>query len=367
MTVQANPALARKLSAGQDSVAEPPRSILRALRLGLARAAGDGLGLGLSVIGAKHAKRAQPELAERLQDSWLLLLFLSEQAGATAVCLDPGCVSAIVQQQTIGMVTSDPPSERVFTETDAAMTAPLFEDMLDRARGLVDGPADLISLSGYEYASRSEDVQALLLAMTYDRYRVVELTVELAGGARQGEICILLPDPPQSEKEQAEQENTPGLRLQQASGVMRAELNAVLCRMSLPLTSLSELDVGDVLPLSVAKLDKVQITTIERGRMAIGRLGQCGGMRAVRINEHRASTALTYSEPQPFLPSQPRTDNAGGQDITTASESGLTEGFSNLTSIGVDDDAGELLLTDSKQMISEISQLAGLPRSDETS
>lgn len=361
MTVQANTALARKLSAGQEGLPEPPRSILRALRLGLARAAGEGIGLTLSVIGAKQARRPQPELADRVQDGWLLLLFTSEHAGAAAVCLAPGCVSAIVQQQTVGMVSAEPPSGRAFTGTDAAMAAPLLEDMLGRARGLVEGPADVASLSGYEYASRADDVRTLMLAMAEDSYRVIDLTVELAGGARQAEMCILLPDPPLTEPDQAGPETGSGRNLDQASGVMRAELTAVLGRMSLPLTNLSDLTVGDVLPLSGSKLDKVEVVSIDRARMAIGRLGQCGGMRAVRVNEHQPATALTYTEPQPFL----ATPSGSPDTLDAPPLQAMGEVMEDPTlpenAIG----AGNLLPIDSVQMVSEISQLAGLPETDE--
>lgn len=355
MTGQANTALARKLSAGQGSVAEPPRSILRALRLGLARAAGEGFGLPLSVIGAKQSSRAQADLADKVPDRWLLLVFSTTQAGPAAICLDPGCVSAIVQQQTIGMVISGAPSDRAFTDTDAAMAAPLFEEMMIRACGLVEAPADVKILSGFEYSIRAETVRALTLAMADERYRVAELTVELAGGAQQGEICIVLPDPPPSDDGQAAQADPAGRNLEQASGVMRAELTAVLSRISLPLTDLSALAVGDVLPLTGSKLDKVQVLTIERGRLAVGRLGQCGGMRAVRINEQQAA-ALTHVEPQPFMASQ-----TGALHETAGAQSALN-GIDTVDGLDIahPSDAGDLLALGSDELVSEISQLARL-------
>ncbi len=352
-------ALARKLSAGQCG-ADTPRSVLRALRLGLARASGESMGLALSVIGAKQAVRAQEDIADRLNEGWLMLLFTSDQGGLAAACLDPGCVSAIVQQQTIAMVTSDPPPERAFTDTDAAMVAPLIEDMLSRALKLVESPAEMASLSGYEFTSRAEGRRALNLALVDEVYRMFDLTVELAGGPRQGEVSILLPERPLSDQEQVADITQSEVKLDQASGVIRAELNTVICRLSLPLTALSELSVGDVLPLQGARVDRVEVLSIDRARTAIGRLGQCGGMRAVRINEQGPPSALPAKDCAGFLASNssltpsapddemssPLDDDIVAHDLTT--EDSLLE-------------PDDLLPASSEQRVTEISHLAGLP------
>lgn len=367
MTVQANAALARKLSAGQDGVPEPPRSILRALRLGLARSAGEGLGLPLSVIGAKQATRAQPELADRVPDGWLLLMFTTEQAGAAAICLDPGCVSAIVQQQTIGMVTSGSPSDRVFTDTDAAMAAPLLEDMMSRARGLVETSVDITNLSGIEYASRAEDMRTLMLAMVDERYRVADLTVELAGGVRQGELCIMLPELPLAEDEKAGQETVSDRSLDQASGVMQAELHVVLSRISLPLTALSGLTPGDVLPLTGSKLDKVEILTIDRVKSAIGRLGQSGGMRAVRINESQPTTAPPPTEPPPFLASRSETFHEADQERSPPDEITEVDDLESQDHLHDLVEAEDALPISSAQMATELAQIPVLSARDEES
>ncbi|EEE37431.1 Surface presentation of antigens protein [Rhodobacteraceae bacterium KLH11] len=355
-------ALARKLSAGQSG-ADTPRSVLRALRLGLARAAGEGMGLALSVIGARQAVRAQEDLGERLKDGWLLLLFTSDQGGVAAACLDPGCVSAIVQQQTIAMVIPDPPAERPFTDTDAAMVAPLVEDTLGRALKLVESPADMTSLSGFEYASRAEDQRSLILALVDEAYRVFDLTVELAGGARQGEVCILLPERPLSDGEQATDTAQSGLSLDQASGVMRAELNTVISRMSVPLTALSNLSVGDILPLQGARVDRVEVLSIDRARATVGRLGQCSGMRAIRINETLSAPVLATSDPEAFLASPT------GAQIPAEEEGGLSaidEGIENgdLLLADISADSDDLITATPDQMVAEISQLAGLPAPD---
>jgi len=353
MTDQVNAALMRKLSAGQGENGTASRPILRALRLALARAAGDRLSLPLSVIGARQSTREPGDLDGSVEEGWLLLLFTSDHGGPAGFCLDPGFVSAIVQTQTIGEVLGDPPQPRLFTDTDAAMTAPLIEEVLLKAQKLVETPEDTGSFQGYEYSARLVDLRSLTLALIDEVYRVFDLTVELAEGARQGRICVLLPDHPKIADEETTEDADHGPRLDQAAGVIRAELQAAICRMTLPLAELSSLRAGDLLPLTGARLDRTEITTIDRARLAVGRLGQCGGMRAVRINEQIAPQAMLDSLPDEFLES---VAEPGAQDK-------LTHAVPASTELVVSTDAG-MTLGRSEQMVAEISQLAGLDVED---
>jgi len=365
MSKTVNTALARKLSAGQDDLSDRPRSIPRALRLGFARAAGDGLNLPLAVIGVRQTERAQNDLFGAIDESSLLLVFRGSQ-GMAAACLDVSFVSAIVQSQTIGEILPSLPEARVFTDTDAAMVAPLIEDAFARAAGLVETQLDQASLSGYEFLSRAEDLRALLLTLVDDRYHLFDLTVDLAGGLRQGQISVLLPDCflPTDETEDAQKEDGPNL--EQSSGVMRAELNAVLCRLSLPLSGLSSLNVGDQLPLDWARLDRTEILTIDRSRAAVGRLGQCGGLRAVRLNEHMPLPTLADPEAQRFVESPVREpDPAQTDPLSDALDITIYDG----EELPGDMDESDPILTEagSERMVAEISQLAGLKGLDDES
>lgn len=362
MTQTVSAALARKLSVGQEGQGDKPRSVLRALRLAFARAAGDRLHLPLVVIGAKQSGRPADALTERVGEDWLLLQFVKDDGTSAAICMDMGVVSAIVQVQTIGEVMPAAPASRPFTHTDAAMVAPSAEEALSRAIALVDAPADQSCLAGYEYASRLADLRIMSLAMVEDTYRIFDLTVELGGGLRQGQISVFLPDlPAETDEDGAISEET-GPNLDQASGVMRAELNTVICRMTLPLASLSHLGVGDVLPLAGSRLDRAEVLTIDRSRIAIGRLGQCGGMRAVRLNEYNPPTALAPSEAEEFLEARstlPRHE----ADTPAQADISLMHSQSEVTT--VNDLESSLNFADSDQMVAEISQLAGLTGPEE--
>lgn len=357
MSETVNAALARKLTVGQKDLGDRPRSVLRALRLGFARAANDRVNLSLAIIGAKQSSRSAEDLVEAIGPDWLLLVF-DGPGGRLAACLDPHLVSAIVQTQTIGEVLQDDPAPRAFTDTDAAMSALLIEAALTRSAGLIDPTAEQVCLVGHEYASRAANLRELSLALTDEAYRVFDLTVDLANGIKQGHISVFVPESPIVSDIADEASDHSGPRLEHSSGVVKADLNAALCRMTVPLSMLTAMQIGDILPLRGARLDRTEILTIERTRAGVGRLGQCGGLRAVRLNEHAALPALSGTEAQEFIESR------GG----IHPQDSLDEPMANVVEITppvpMTDFEGslseDLILDDSDRMVAEISQLAGL-------
>ena len=343
---------------GQEEQGDKPRSVLRALRLAFARSAGEKLQLPMSVIGARQSSRMPDDLARNVGEDWLLLQFRNGDGASAAVCVDQGTVSAVIQVQTIGEVMPGAPTPRAFTDTDAAMVAPLVEDALTRAASLVDASGDQSSLTGCEFTTRLADLRTLSLAMVEDAYRVFDLTVELAGGLRQGQVAVFLSDRPADSDDTGAAQDDIGPNLEQASGVLRADLNTVICRMSLPLSSLSELRLGDVLPLTGVRLDRAEILTIDRNRAAIGRLGQCGGMRAVRLNKYVPLLTLAQSDVEGFQEARSQVSPHSETDISAPAEMPLTPAAFDLTPA---DEIGEdLSFADSDRMVAEISQLAGL-------
>ena len=127
-------ALERKLAAEHDT----GRSALRALRLAIARTAKNLLDLPLAVIGAKQARCGPEKAADYLADNQLLMLLDGDMGFAGVASLDGACISALIQQQTMGQVAGNATDDRVFTGTDAAMAEPFIQAFLDRAAELSD-------------------------------------------------------------------------------------------------------------------------------------------------------------------------------------------------------------------------------------
>lgn len=357
MSKTVSAALARKLSAGQEGTGSKPRALLRALRLAIARAAVERFKLSASVIAAKQVSKCQEVVTSGLEDGQMFLLFATKEGRVASVVLDVGLVSAIIQMQTMGQVFADPPQPRALTDTDAAMVVPLVEDMLERARELVDDQSDAARLNGYEFASRAVDRRMLSLALVEDGYDGFEFTVELEGGVRQGTLRILLPEISVAEGQATHADLEPLKTLSQAAGVVPAELNAVICRMNLPLTTLSDLGIGDLLPLAGARLDRIDIAAIDRTKATTGRLGQCGGQRAVRINEFLQAPATTRPEALSFVEHTRRDAPVEIADVDLSRQDAVVQDRSHAQS-AVDEDFAQ---ASTERLAFEISELAGLP------
>jgi flagellar motor switch protein FliM len=285
--------LRRKLAATEKTASRPnPRSLLWVLRLALARSAADLCDLPLAVTDARQTICEQTDLAGCLSDDRLLILLDGADGQVGAVSLDSASVSALIQQQTLGKIRENYETTRSYTNTDAAMIAPLINRTLDRALAQSDETEDLHILTGYRFGARVADVRTLILAMSGTQFRVIDLTLDIALGRLHGHICLILPnvpDPAFSVK--PIQTNTAkGPTLKDATGVMRAELRAVVCRLTLPLTKLSELKQGDMISLPDRNFNHTELISLDGRQVARGKLGQASGARAVRLHRRKAAT-----------------------------------------------------------------------------
>ena len=359
----------RKMAAGQEAAQPGGRSAVRALRIGLARAARDVFDLSLAVIGATQSRCAQAILARTLGEGRMLLLLDGPDALTGAVAVDRDSLSAIIQQQTTGKLTTGEVAERAFTSTDAALVAPLIDAALQRAAAIADILPDKRCLTGYRFGARAEDMRSLLLAIESERFRIFDLTLEFGGGVRQGRWCLALPEP---EMPAAPDGDIPsGPRLDRVAGAARAELSAVIGHLRLPLADLARMRPGDLLPLHTRHLDRADLIAINGERIASARLGQIGGMRALRLNE-TAERTMPRPEGEFHAGPLPQSAAMGGMSAAMPSLSSLEEagampmdmamGMPSLPTLpdigGGYDDA--LTSLSPAQAALEISELAGL-------
>ncbi len=355
--------LARKLAlARQDVAGGPVRSILRALRLGLARAAEEKLALAISVIGATQARRSHDELTKAIPEECLYLLLAGPEERFGAICLDLGSVASIIQQQTMGELSERPPESRGFTATDAAMVSPLVDELFPRAREMAETLEDRRSLDGYKSCTRIPERRALVLALNTDRYRVFDLTLEIAGGRRQGHATLILPEVGQEQLAEQTKELNDGPALADASGVIRAELDAVIGRIRIPLSDLSTMKVGSLLPLAGAKLVNTDLIAIDRRKVARGRLGQCRGMRALRLNERLPEPSEVEPLEEQFTELEAELGPPSRPTRKPVSDIPKTQMPAEVDPAEFGED--QLALLSPEKAAAEISELAGLAEND---
>jgi hypothetical protein len=241
--------LQRKLAAARQGTGGNSRSALRALRLALARAAADAVGLPVAVIGATQTRSGPERLAEALTGDRLFLRLDGPEGRTGALAIDRALVAAVIRRQTTGRTDApaSPPAQRPFTATDAALSAPLVAALLDRAPALAEA-ADRDCLSGYACGAAAADLRALLLGLDGDRFRLFVLVAEIAGGPAQASLVLALPDDAEAPGPAV---NAPvGAVFSVEDGTfaeVRAELVAVVGTLRLPLSRLAEMQPGDML------------------------------------------------------------------------------------------------------------------------
>ena len=159
--------------------------------------------------------------------------------------------------------------------------------------------ADRVWAAGFRYASFREDARPLGLMLEDVGYRVLRAEVALQGGAKTGAILLVLPatgraaPPVPSPAVAAEVAATLVFQAAMAEQVKASDaaLEAVIARVTLPLSLAMALGVGEVIRLGTAAIDRIDLEGIDGVRMAGGRLGQNRGMRALRLTENALPAA----------------------------------------------------------------------------
>lgn len=276
--------LQRKVAHAQSDRPSSEVTALRALRLSLARS-GDALfDLPLGVLGGRQARAVPDHIADMLSDDDLLMVLDCPGGMTGAVALSLPVVSSLIQQQTMCQVSDRPAEPRPYTDTDAAMCAPLIEDLLTRAHDLAEVEPDRSCFNNLRFGARGEDVRTVVLGLQAKRYRIFWLTLDIALGKHQGQMILVLPDaeedPPQVEEPKSLDRETiatsPMLDV-------HVQMQAILVRLPMTLDKLNGLSVGDSLPIQRSQLDQTTLVSINGDVVARGRLGQMDGNRAVRL------------------------------------------------------------------------------------
>ena len=279
----------------------------RGWRLALARATRDAMGLDLEVRRLTVTRASLAELLEIAPDRALVALLDGPQSGLGIVMLAPPVTAALIEMQTVGRLSPQPPAPRKPTRIDAAMVAGVIDRALAGLDETLSEEADLIWAGGFRYASFLEDVRPLALLLEEEVYRVLSADVAMGAGGREGQVILILPANGRGERPagtpDTEVTDAPLFTTTLAAQVLQVEcrLEAVLSRLTLPIRQIMALQPGDLLDLPVAALDGVSLETLDGRRVAQARLGQNRGMRACKV-----MAADTARNPAPALrPSPP--------------------------------------------------------------
>ena len=286
----------------------------RALRLATEKTANDVFSLVLSVQAVARSRVDHPGLLALIPDGLLLLLLDGPDGAVGVMTLDSATLSALIEMQTVGQVLPRPPRDRPLTRTDAALAAPLVDGILQRMTQDLSDHADRYWACGFRFGAMIDDRRSLGLTLDAPDYHVFRVDLDIAGGARQGEVILVLPwrEDPEQHRRAADREVS-GRQLQTRVMDAPVRLDAVLCRVSLPLSEIGKLVVGDVLPLPAEALREIALEGVGRRRVATGRLGKIDGLRAICLNMPGGMQAPQSTETQSAADSAPADGRAGGR------------------------------------------------------
>ena len=281
--------MARKLAAARLALADGGPGADRAWRVALARAARDQLKLPLEVDDLALDRLSLAELLELPPDYAMIVVLEGPRDGLGLMVISAGVLAAMIEVQTIGKVAAIAPPPRKPTRTDAAMVAPIIDAALTGLETALLQETDLIWAGGFRYASFLDDPRPLGLLLEDTAYRVLRADVSLANGARKGAVLLALPAdgrgaaPVGQVAEKAV--SGPAFSTLLANQVENADcvLDAVLTRVSMPLSRVLGMVVGEVVTLPRAALDRISFEGLDGRCVATGKLGQNRGMRAIRL------------------------------------------------------------------------------------
>ena len=257
----------------------------KALRLSIARAAEDLWDLAAAASGISIAEETLDDAIGALPEQGLIVLLDGPEGLVGAAYMPFPIVAGLIEAQTIGRISKLAPDPRRVTRTDAAMVAPLIDGMLERYDDLLEEAGVAPWARGYRFGTMMDSARLLSLALKAPDFHVIRFSLDLAA-AREGEVMMLFPVEEHPAVNAAG--GSGGARLDGAleAQILQAptELRAVLHRLSMPLSAVSALKVGEVLTIP---RDALAHTDLEVGaQTVIGtvRLGQINGMRAIRLN-----------------------------------------------------------------------------------
>jgi flagellar motor switch protein FliM len=290
----------RKLAVAAANVAQGGPGADRSWRVVLARAARDSMTLGLEVTRLDQSRASLTELLDMPPDRALIAVLEGPGEGLGLLAISAPLLAAMTEMQTIGRVTALAPPPRKPTRTDAAMVAGFIDAALAGLELALADEADLVWAGGFRYASFLDDPRPLGLLLEDIPYRVLRAEISVESGVRLGQILMALPAAGRGQRPRTASHAMPeavaghvfAAELAEQVGSVPCVLQAVIHRMMCPLSTVIALQVGDMLAMGQASLDKIGLHGLDGLRVSEGRLGQNRGMCAVRLTQAQIAVPL---------------------------------------------------------------------------
>lgn len=258
----------------------------------------------VTMVSLAEVERTGAEIVDTLPDQPLITLTEGPDGAAGLVILQADAVGCLVELLTTGRLADRPPPARRPTRTDAALVGEFLDLALDEAGAALGSAPVAVWVAGFRTAGHLPDPRPLGLMLDEPGYRLVRCklgfgaTSATGEAARTGELTFVFPA---AGRGQAHAPPPPALsedvpitadlphgpwpdRLEQAVAAAPVRLDAVLARVSLPLSAILGLAPGMLLPVPLTAVQCVQLEGADGSLVCFARLGQGNGHRALRLD-----------------------------------------------------------------------------------
>lgn len=276
----------RRMTRSQEAdVGENPLTTSRAVRLALSKAANDTVGLVLTVSSVAQDISALDTMLDSLPAGLMLVGLHRKGQVVGLIALDMQLRAAVLEMETMGVLSATAAEDRAPTHTDKVLCEPLITAFLGAFPEAVRGTAFDGWGDGITQHDRVKDTRTAGLVLDDCPYRLVQMDVQLGPADRHGVLFMALPliDVPKVEEAPTKHKADWNTRFPKVVEDAPAALTALLHRFSVPLALARSLRVGTVLPLAGCSVSSVRLLAPDGQEVAQAKLGQSGGKRAVRL------------------------------------------------------------------------------------
>lgn len=286
-------------------VAPPPAKLAmtvpRAAERALLRTFQDQLGLPVRVDDVVEGDDSVQSWSADIPEKALKLVLEGPGGRTGAAVLDPGLCAAVVEMRLTGHLADEQPPVRDVTAIDTALLEQFVNAAMTQFATRLDGMPQAGWAKGFKVARPIEDARLYQFALPEGPMPALGIKMTLGSGPRQGELRLLLPplvagQPVTGAAGQAGVDWTQSL----TEGFLGTNLpiDAVMDRQAIPLAQVAGWKAGDMVPVSGAALNSVRLEAAGGTVLALGRLGQSSGQRAIKLHVAVQAGGLVTPRPQ---------------------------------------------------------------------
>lgn len=238
-----------------------------------------GHDIDLLVRDAQAQCLPQAKALAQIPDISVPILLEGPKESKGLIIFDGALVDGLIEQQTLGRISSAPRVDRPVTAIDAALSAGFATSVITQLSNLCSGRHDAAALAGFTCGEPQTDRAALSLLMSRKSYDVLRLTLDLGPGLKTGQAQLMFPAAPRAKRAPVKI-NPKMVAVLQDSPL---QLQVYLPPVRLSVKTMLGLTKDSTISLPDNILASARLEVANKMILGQGRLGQLNGNRAIRL------------------------------------------------------------------------------------